>query len=1369
MYSKIVFAFTLILVTLMTVYGQERTYTLPKGKSANDIYPNLIYFKLSDNNDNASRAQAPRLSEFTLPFPVISRRTFDISSPSRGKGNQQRSFAPSLLHKIELLPGDDPIERVNELLKFGNVAYAEPVFKEQLLLTPNDPEASPTTGSQTYLSVIDAYDAWDVNTGDQDIIIGISDTGLDLDHPDLVNKLHPNADGSFGYDFADEDNDAEADGSPHGTRVGGFAGAEANNGEGIAGIGFDAKLVPLKVFPTGGTFAINAYESIIAAADSGYHVINLSWGSENSYSQANQDIINYAVEVKDLVVVAAAGNTGEDEPFYPAAYDNVLSVTSTNLNDTKSTFSTYHFSVDVAAPGNLVYGTDNGGYGSFSGTSFSSPMAAGVAALVRSEFPDLNAQQVMERIRATADDIDNLNSASLSGKLGTGRLNAHEALTATNIQAVRARGVNIYGENDDQFYFGDSVFIDFTVTNYFDDFEEASITITDTSGYLDFPAVNNLNLSEMESASFVRYGGVISSTTPPESSIGWVLTMANSNHEDVQYFSIVTQPDEYEFENKKASLSLQGNGGLARSSPLQFTGDEFAREMGMIVSTGYDQVSDNAPTTFKVDGSTDFETEQLIKPLHNSIADHYAFNVLRDNDIGIKIEQSALAWKSVPKGMILSYRVINVSGASIPDLNVGLFVDWDIQDSSRNYSSWDGTNTSFVRDSGKESFAGVRVLTDQPILHSALDIQSFNGNSEEFAGAFADSLKHQYLAVSNLGEAGIEGDGNDVANIIGASIENLDDNEARVVTFLIGSSNSRSRLYEHLDELEELYGDFEASPPVSDIFYSCKNGMLEIAPRTGNRFRFFEDAQGTELISTGKSISFGPVTADSSVYVSNIDSTYDGAIQQIKINYLGQVANFAMSTDTLVFGEQSVVSFENLSLNPSSWSWDFGNGIQSTARHPSIVFNTTGTYPVTLTVTTQQGCTGSKTRLLYVLERPEALGIENIALCEGEDLLITNDTTTFRIYESQTDQLLFEGNNFTVPSLTEDTSFYIANVEAGLESERELLLVAVISDNLDYAITPELSNPMEDQILLTSGLINPETVTWVINGVSYEGDSVVLAATAEAMNIELSAVSSNGCALELTTLETLEPSRKPRVSLPEFICPEENLIIAPRRGTYFGFYDTPELDSAIYKGEAITLLPDQIPDTLWIVGLDTGLPGDTLQLHIRKGNSQLFISADPDTLYLEFGRTVTFSLNETFETITWYVDGVFQGVSPNTHISFADTGTYVIEAQILAEGGCSFSESLDYHVFEEEPIVLSTGEVEEIHIYPIPTNQVISISSPWTVQNWSVSDLTGKVLKNGTSRSRKLQIDLSDTKPGTYLLHLHNSEGIQISKRIVKL
>ncbi|MUT66693.1 S8 family peptidase [Paenibacillus sp. NEAU-GSW1] len=239
---------------------------------------------------------------------------------------------------------------------------------------------------------------WDTSKGNDQVIVAVLDTGVQTDHPDLKGKLIK------GNNIVDSDA-APSDDVGHGTHVAGIIGATVNNGEGVAGLSWYNKIMPVKVLDSSGAgSAYSVAQGIIWATDHGAKVINMSLGN---YAQAEflHDAIKYAYD-HDVVLVAASGNDNTERPGYPAAYPEVFAVAATDAQKQKASFSNYGNYIDVAAPGDSIASTYPGGqYAALSGTSMASPHVAALAGLIRSVNPDLTNKEVMEIMRKSADDL----------------------------------------------------------------------------------------------------------------------------------------------------------------------------------------------------------------------------------------------------------------------------------------------------------------------------------------------------------------------------------------------------------------------------------------------------------------------------------------------------------------------------------------------------------------------------------------------------------------------------------------------------------------------------------------------------------------------------------------------------------------------------------------------------------------------------------------------------------------------------------------------------------------------------------------------------------------------------------------------------
>ncbi|MGH9009718.1 MAG: S8 family peptidase, partial [Acidimicrobiia bacterium] len=272
------------------------------------------------------------------------------------------------------------------------VAYAELDGSGALSgLIPNDPYWSSQWGSVK----VNAPAAWASTTGSETVVIATLDTGAALAHPDLSGAFVP------GWDFVNNDSDPSDD-HGHGTSVAGIAAARTNNGTGMAGTCWNCRIMPVKVATATGSVSWSTLASGITwAADHGAQVISMSiTGASSTTTLA--DAVTYAHN-HNVVLVAAAGNTGNTALGYPAALPGVISVGGSDQNDARYSFSAYGDWVDVAAPGCNQATTMAGGYrSSFCGTSAATPVVAGIAALAISARPGVANTAVEDGIRSSA-------------------------------------------------------------------------------------------------------------------------------------------------------------------------------------------------------------------------------------------------------------------------------------------------------------------------------------------------------------------------------------------------------------------------------------------------------------------------------------------------------------------------------------------------------------------------------------------------------------------------------------------------------------------------------------------------------------------------------------------------------------------------------------------------------------------------------------------------------------------------------------------------------------------------------------------------------------------------------------------------------
>ncbi|HNW24096.1 MAG TPA: S8 family serine peptidase [Candidatus Cloacimonas sp.] len=358
---------------------------------------------------------------------------------------------------------------VNLLSSDPFVQYAEVIYPDKAFVFPDDEYYE----DSYYFTSLEAEAAWDIHQGENGtspVIIAIVDTGCRWTHPDLAENIWQNLgedanhngytiynngstwvmdsgdengidddengkiDDLIGWDFMLTSSGGESnnpyESSGHGTTVSGIASARTNNTIGVSSLAWNLTLMPVSCSYQGSSSIYNGYQGIIYAAENGADIINCSWGG-TTYSQAYQDVINYAYSLGS-VIVAAAGNNNNTIPVYPAAYKNVLAVAALQNDGIKSSVSSYGSYVDVGAPTGSIGTVTASGYTTVSNaTSYASPIASSLAGLIKSYITNISQNDLLNRIKGSCDDVDAANSGK-ENLLGEGKLNAQRALQEDN-------------------------------------------------------------------------------------------------------------------------------------------------------------------------------------------------------------------------------------------------------------------------------------------------------------------------------------------------------------------------------------------------------------------------------------------------------------------------------------------------------------------------------------------------------------------------------------------------------------------------------------------------------------------------------------------------------------------------------------------------------------------------------------------------------------------------------------------------------------------------------------------------------------------------------------------------------------------------
>ncbi len=668
--------------------------------------------------------------------------------------------------------GGRPPEEVAKILAGDPaVEFAEARYYYTLTAMPDDPLA----GKQWYLDAVQLPRAWEIAKAEQGgVVIAIIDGGTDISHPDLVDNLWTNP-GEIPANGLDDDNNGYADDlhgynftnnipdpaslfsgtsySDHGTHTAGAACATADNRLGIAGTSWNARLMALNAGSKTTDKNIDPLsidKAIAYATANGADILSCSFSG--SYSEITHRLIRYAFE-EGLAIVAAAGNANDlADQVYPASYNGVLAVAATDSTDSRAYFSNYGYSVDVTAPGVSIWSTVSGdSYAGdyWQGTSMSTPIAAGVVALVMTRFPEWSGLQAAEQVRVTADNIDARNP-SYAGKLGRGRINAWRALTEIG-PSLRITGCEFFDQDGDRLIEpGETVRLRLAVTNYLTEARNVTLALSEESPYTTVSPANAALASIGSGESIVldnNFAFKVGSAAPSNHPIDFTLSISAGGYTDTDHFTLTVLPAFANIGVNNIYTTVTNVGRIGSADPgganagigfLYKSGANLLFEGAIIAGTSANRIVNAARGLITYTGAQENDADfirteegdiRITTP--GSLSDQESITSFSDagasSPLNIRITQQTFA-SSDPRYadlLFLSYRVHNLSGKPIDRFHFGLFCDWDMDAGSynTNVAAFDADRRlGYACDSGDgpATFAGIRLLTPGGISYRAI-------------------------------------------------------------------------------------------------------------------------------------------------------------------------------------------------------------------------------------------------------------------------------------------------------------------------------------------------------------------------------------------------------------------------------------------------------------------------------------------------------------------------------------------------------------------------------------------------------------------------------------------------------------------------
>lgn len=858
-------------------------FTMPAGLQQGDFLEKAIILKVRPSSRSICSVDKISDTRFVQLYTAVGgsglKKKFPAEKePERKFNDQGLAYADlSLIYEFRYTADVSLEKMINTFKSLGLFEYAEPHYIPHTCFTPNDA----SLGLQYAITRIQAPAAWGVNTttarGDTNVVIGITDTGTEPTHNDLKNNIKHNyadpigggdndgdgyIDNFTGWDLGDGDSDPTWTGSQHGVHVCGIAAASTNNSIGIAGVGFNCKFLPVKIADNTGAL-IAAYEGIQYAAAHGCAVINCSWGGAAG-GQFAQDIVTYATINQDALVVAAAGNNGTNEDFYPASLQYVISVANTDNSDVAAASSNYGYNIDVCAPGENIYATyPVNTYTYQSGTSMASPCAAGAAAIIKSFYPGYNALQVGEQLKVTCDNIYALNTATYTNKLGEGRVNLFKALTTTSSPSIVMTSRSDTDGNDDTYLGNDTLQIRGDFVNYLAPASNVTVTLNAIGATSSNVTVidGTTTLGPMGALATANNNGDpftvrIKPTAPLNTVIQFRLTYADAatSYSQTEYFTITVNVDYVNITINDVLTSISSTGRIGYRADGQSGGLGFnymgagtlLYEAGLMVGTSTSKVSNVVRGTIAGASDADFQT---VTRAHRVVPDVFSeFDVdgsfndapAATGPLPVTVHHKAYAWSTVGnrKYVIVEYVIKNTGGTALSNLYAGIFADWDIDAATfgSNKASFDAANKmgyAYYSGAGGK-YCGIKLLSNTAgVTHYAIDNVAGGASGIDLnAGGF--DISEKYTAMStNRTNAGVAGAGADICDVVSSGPFVIAAGDSVKVAFALIAGDSLADLQVSAGNAQVMYDGLGATV-VGENGFNENNVIVYPNPAAGS-------------------------------------------------------------------------------------------------------------------------------------------------------------------------------------------------------------------------------------------------------------------------------------------------------------------------------------------------------------------------------------------------------------------------------------------------------------------------------------------------------------------------------------------------------
>lgn len=970
-------SFTL-LFALLTLGLHAQTYHIPQGLQKDDYVANRIIFKLKEANRMAAEAGLESEPHMKHAIELLGGGNVQKSFPNlnapgkKFNENGQALVDLSLYYELSYIGNKDIYEAARIIEKTGLTEHVQVRFVSKPMAVPNDPQI----GQQYHHALIKTFEAWDIEQGDSTVLIGITDAGIQFDHQDLgnwaYNYLDPEngidddnngyIDDIAGWNTAANINDPTATLSPHGMFTTGLSSATVNNAIGVAGNGNKCRFVPIRIDDATG-FSYG-YEGIIYAAERGCQIINASWGN-TFYDPMAADVVHYATVNKGALLIAASGNSGLNETYYPASYPNVMSVGATGATDVIWNQSTYGPNLDIVAPGELLRSTwPFNGYDVSSGTSFSAPLVAGAAAIVKSHFPSYTAQQVAERLRVTADTalFSLPGNSAVRNFMGAGRLNMLRALNDPEKPSIRLQYALFTDNNDNVLVIGDTIRLSGDLYNFLAASQNLQVSISSTSAFVELVdashtagVIGTLSSQALPASAF---GIRILPNTPYNHELLIRLDYADAGYAGFEYVSLKINLDYLNLtaNNIHTTITSRGNNGYNGNFATDGIGITYLDQSSLIYSstfmlgTAENATADNAYASVIPGYDNDFVRIQGARYVEelNGQGIESSYYTMAAGSNRLDIRQHAYASEESENANFINYdyTVKNAGNTNVTGLHAGIFSDWDIQDAANNTAAWDATRKMSYAYQPSGNYAGWVLLNDL-----AGHAYHFNNDGSSGSAMLYDGFSNAEKFAALSGNDTRTDASGEISALIGTEAVSIAPGDSITYRFaLVAGSNleeiqaaaDRAILLDQYNQLNLILLAVGESCAQNDGFVQFFTEPLEGASAR------LENALGQTVFETSEILEIEQNNLPAGIYT--LTFLFEG-IGEYPISFEIEPApaiNLAIEASTTVAVlPNASIEFSATSINALDFNWDFGNGDFSNEQNPTYAYTSQGEYVVT--------------------------------------------------------------------------------------------------------------------------------------------------------------------------------------------------------------------------------------------------------------------------------------------------------------------------------------------------------------------------------------------------------------------------------------